>query len=425
MTKYAFTTVCVLLFLAGSGCSSLPGNLSLPSWGKTSSPTKITAFWEPVIRHEGETVIRGFAANVMFYDLTVSKKALRVRGNFDIYAYDEDNPGKDRIKPTRIIQYQVDNLKNLESTSKMFGKSYTIWVPWDEITDDSRKKNISLIVRFRCDDGTMVMSQLAKVSLPGMMDDDVVEDPAYVNPYADEKEYQLSRLQALAEGRYSNTGSSFDTVWKNSVAEHIVSHDDRPQAMTAATFTVPTYTRDGAIPNFTPQRSFASATDEQKYLARQMIAESQENLRPTETQWANNATANTATAATNMPNANVAMLQNPNSVAGRSYLDSAGPYHQVQYQSLNANDAALRQALIQPAMPAPQGQATQGLPTAQPTAIPSLSQPTAQPVTSSASQPVLQPTQGQPTQGLAPMNDEAKYREFLNWKQQQAVVSGQ
>ena len=325
MTKTTFaTTVAAFFFamtlLAGSGCSSLPGKLSLPTWGGTSSPTKIVAIWDPVVRQENDTSYRGFAARIMFYDSSSGKKAMRARGNFDVYAFDEDDPKQDRVTPTRIIRFQVDNLKNLESDSKLLGKSYTIWVPWDEATPDSRKKNISLIVRFKCNDGNTVMSQMAKVNLPGMMQgEDKVEDTVYVNPYQDEKNQQMAKLNALAE-KQRNNPNSLDTEWKGTVAEHVITRETRPEMMLTRTMNVPGYSRDGVVPIIKPEYNFASATDEQKYLAQLMIA----NTQTVQNQ-------QVIAAASNPP------LQNPNY-----------PIDQVQFQSSGSGDAAYLQPMFQP-----------------------------------------------------------------------------
>ena len=277
MTKTTFTALAALLVLAitmfaASGCSSLP------SWsGGTSSPTKIVAIWDPVIRHEDGQAIRGFAARVMFYDGAAGKKALRVRGNFDVYAYDEDDPGADRVTPTRIIRFQVENLKTLESNSKMFGKSYTIWVPWDEATPDSRKKNISLVVRFTSNDGTGtgIMSHLAKAVLPGMAPgEQEVDDTVYVNPYQEEKKQQMAKLEALAAMHRNNSGS-LETAWKGTVPEHIISREVRPEKMLTTTISTPGISRDGVAPVVKPEYRFASATDEQRFQAGELIANAQ------------------------------------------------------------------------------------------------------------------------------------------------------
>ena len=373
MTKIIFNAITPLLLaatmFAASGCFSLP---SMPSWswsGKTSSPTKIVAIWDPVIRHEDDKVIRGFAARVMFYDSAAGKKALRVRGNFDVYAFDEDDPKADRVTPTRIIRFQVDNLKNLESDSKMFGKSYTIWVPWDEATQDSKKKNISLIVRFTCNDGTMVMSHLAKASLPGMANgEEVVEDPTYVNPYQEEKKQQMARLEAIA-AKYRNNPNSLDTEWKGTVAEHVISSEKRPQEMLTTTINVPGFSRDG-IPAITPQRSYASAniTHEQWQYAQHLLS----NAQPVQTQQGNAVL-------------NPQVAQNRDFPVNNFPMNNS-PINQVQFQSSGDNVSAYQQPTFPP-----------------------------------ASQPVFPPS----PQGLAPMSQEAMVQEYYNWQQQQAAMQQQ
>ncbi|MCL2117188.1 MAG: hypothetical protein FWH27_02050 [Planctomycetaceae bacterium] len=324
LTLLSIAMILAMTLLAGSGCSSWSGKMSLPTWGGTSSPTQIVAIWDPVIRHEGDKVLRGFAARVMFYDNAAGKKALRVRGNFDVYAYDEDDPNKDGVTPTRIIRFQVDDLKNLESDSKMFGKSYTIWVPWDEAAHDSKKKNVSLIVRFKCDDGVMVMSHQVKISLPGMMNgEDEVEDPTYVNPYQEEKKQQMAKLEALA-AKHRNNPNSLETEWKGTVPEHVVSREARPEMTLTRTFNVPGISRDGIAPAIRPEYSFASATDEQKYLAQLMIA----NAQMANAQNAQNQQVS--------PAANNLAMQNPQ-------------INQVQFQALGDNVPPYQQPMFQPA----------------------------------------------------------------------------
>ena len=75
----------IAAFTAG-GCSSLSGKMSLPTFAETSSPSQIVAVWDPVIRHEDGKVYRGLCARIIFYDSS-SKKALRVKGDFDIYGF--------------------------------------------------------------------------------------------------------------------------------------------------------------------------------------------------------------------------------------------------------------------------------------------------------------------------------------------------
>ena len=283
---------------------------------------------------------------------------MRVRGNFDVYAFDEDDPKADRVTPTRVIRFQVDNLKNLESDSKLFGKSYTIWVPWDEANQDSKKKNISLVVRFTCDDGTMVMSHLAKTSLPGMTNGEQdVADTAYVNPFLDEKKQQMARLEALA-AEHRNNPNLLETAWNKTVPEHVISREVRPEMMLTRSFNVPGISRDGVAPEIQPNLRFASATDEQRYQAGLLIANAQ-TVR-----------AQQGNAVINPP-----VVQNPNLPVNHF------PIGQVQFQSSDDNAPAYQQPMFQP--PAQQ--------------------------------------MNQPSPSLAPMSQEAMYREYLNWQQQQAT----
>ena len=388
-----------ILMFAGSGCSSLSGKFSLPTWGSTSSPTQIVAVWEPVIRHENDKALRGFAAKVMFYDHSAGKKALRVKGNFDVYAFDEDNPGENRTVPTRIIRFQVDDLKKLESDSKLLGKSYTIWVPWDDATYDAQKKNISLIVRFKCDDGTMVMSHMTKVSLPGMNSRDELEDNVVVNPFADEKQQQLARLEDLAKKRRNNP-NSLDTKWTGNLPEYVINRADRPEGMLVRTMNVPGVSRSGEAPNIQVVATCASPSDEQKYQAREMLAQAQSVRVDQQT---------------------VQVAQNTNSV-------------NPAMNPAMRNPAAMNQAMANPAMNQPMNRNGNTMQYAQMTPNPGFpinqvqyqsqneaGQPYQQPVNAQSmnAQSMNAQSMTAPSQGLVPFNEEAAYREFLLHRQQQ------
>jgi len=250
----------------------------------------------------------------------------------------------------------------------MFGRSYTIWVPWDEATQDSRKKNISLIVRFTCNDGTGVMSHQAKVILPGMaVGEQEVDDPVYVNPYQEEKKQQMAKLEAIA-AMHRNNPNSLDTEWKGTVAEHVIMREVRPEMMLTRTINVPGISRDGVAPTVKPEYHFASATDEQRYLAGQLIA----NAQSVQAQQGNVI-------------ANQQPAQNRdfpvNSTAVNNFPANNFPVNQVQFQASDESVPVYQQPMLQPS-PQPMN--------------PSL-------------------------QGLAPMSQEAMYRDYVNWQQQQAI----
>ncbi|MDR1491944.1 MAG: hypothetical protein LBT05_04390 [Planctomycetaceae bacterium] len=257
-------TMFFLIATFSCGCSSMTNNMSLPSFSNTKHPTKIVATWDTVIRQEGSKTIRGCAARVMFYDSSVSSKALKVRGDFDVYAYDEDVPNPNNTVPTRIIKFCPDDLKRLETKSKLLGTSYTLWVPWDELTQDSEEKKVSLFIKFRCDDGNAVLSNQATMKLPSMKTDpnasSVVKNN---NPYIDDKLRQMALLNDLSSQRQANPVLTNDVAWTNQVQEYVVSRDIRPEAMVTTTINRPNVWQNGSL-NVTPQRSYASATDAQK-----------------------------------------------------------------------------------------------------------------------------------------------------------------
>ena len=279
MKKLNFTTIVSIIFLAttvffANGCTSLSNKISLPSWHDTASPQEIIVTWDTILRTENDKNYRGFAARVMFYE-SGSKKALKVRGNFDVYVFDEEATGKAATVPAKIVRYQMNDLKALQSESKMFGTSYTLWVPWDEMLPDAEEKKLSLFVRFKCEDGTVKVSQQATVLLPGSPEKMAEKAKVdYENPYIESRLRQTAYLEEKARQHRSNP-NSLDTEWKNTVAEYVVTREDRPQAMVTTTINVPGVSRDG-IPNITREQRYALASDEQKYQSRFLLANAQQ-----------------------------------------------------------------------------------------------------------------------------------------------------
>ncbi|MDR1384630.1 MAG: hypothetical protein LBJ67_12430 [Planctomycetaceae bacterium] len=271
-TIFNLTMFFLIAAFSCGGCSSITSKMSLPSFSNTKHPTQIIATWETVIRQEGSKTIRGCAARVMFYDSSVSSKALKVRGDFDVYAYDEDAPNPNNTEPTRVIRFCPDNLKHLETNSKLLGASYTLWVPWDELTQDSEEKKVSLFVKFRCDDGNAVLSNQATMKLPSMKTDSnassVVKNS---NPYIENKLRQMALLEDLSVQRQMNSSSTNDVAWTNQVQEYVISRDVRPEAMVTTTINRPHVWQNGSL-NVTSQRSYASANDAQKQQADILLA---------------------------------------------------------------------------------------------------------------------------------------------------------
>ncbi|MCL2348328.1 MAG: hypothetical protein FWC50_08715, partial [Planctomycetaceae bacterium] len=283
------TTFSIILTILGltclsmfAGCSGYSKSLSLDSLQSTGQPSKVIAFWDTVIRQEDGKATRGFAARVMFYDSS-HKKALRTKGEFDVYAFDEDGRKPDNAVPTKIIKFHAEDLKLLESKSKMLGTSYTIWVPWDEAKPDSPEKTISLIVRFRCSDGEMLMSQQATMTLPGEQtkNKEEIAQAKYSNPFTDNMIRQTSFLNEAAGQRKSNPELS-DTNWNGRVDERMISHEMRPQGITTTTITVPVVPQNGAPPKVTTTKSvLEQIPEERRYQAEMMIRQTRkQNANP-------------------------------------------------------------------------------------------------------------------------------------------------
>ena len=358
-TSIGIAVVLVVTAFTAGGCSSLSSGLALPTFRETSSPSQIVAVWDPIIRHENDKVYRGLAARVIFYEAG-NKKALRVKGDFDIYVFDEN--AKDQEKPSKVIRYCADDLKYLESDSKLLGKSYSVWFPWDEATEDSKKTRLSVFIRFKATDGSgaMIVSHQTTVDLPGSDPNEELAEQTVSNPYLEDKKLYMDKLEKIAEERHiANSNHTGIEEWKATVAEHIITRENRPQAMVTTTINMPGVSRDG-IPTITPERRYALASDEQKHNAQVMVANARLAQQNQLTQQQN---------PQSMPNAIFAIDQSPANNAS---------INQVQFQSSQQN------GLTQPLQPAFDRNVPQNV-----------------------------------TQNANSNDEGALYREFLTWKQQQ------
>jgi hypothetical protein len=169
-TRHQLPIVVVpLLLTVLTGCTSMslkkpdvwPLNISDNTPGM---PSMVIANFSDTLMYQGsETPVRGFGGRVLFY--TKEKKdPIKVEGSMVVYAFDENNRDANNNKPDRKFVFTKDQLEKHYSKSKL-GHSYSVWLPWDEA--GGNKKDISLIVRFMPEKGSVVVSEQTKLLLPG------------------------------------------------------------------------------------------------------------------------------------------------------------------------------------------------------------------------------------------------------------------
>lgn len=154
------------LAITAVGCAKFDLRRNIP-WQETSDkPVRsVVAFWtEAVIERTSGPPYRGFGGRLLFYPADMSHP-VKVQGTVVVYAFDEDLPPPENLKPVRKFVFTNEQLQQVYSESKL-GPSYNLLIPWEEFSPKSRR--VSLIVRFIPENGPSVVSEQVKVFLPGL-----------------------------------------------------------------------------------------------------------------------------------------------------------------------------------------------------------------------------------------------------------------
>jgi hypothetical protein len=112
----------------------------------------------------GKPGIRGFGGRVYFYAGEESQ-AIEVDGGLVVYVFDSDKMDPHSPSPEKKYVFTPEHMKNHMSEAPL-GKSYSIWLPWDEVGGESR--SLTLVARFEGTKGGVVLSQPAVKFLPGV-----------------------------------------------------------------------------------------------------------------------------------------------------------------------------------------------------------------------------------------------------------------
>ena len=187
------------------GCaSSFDLRKSMP-WGnnddKIHEPLKVTVFWSDEIenRADMDRGVRGFGGRLYFYGKDPDK-AIKVKGDLVIYAFDETNRDPKNMVPDKKYVFPAKVLEKLYSKSQM-GHSYSVWLPWDSVGGPQHE--ITLTARFASEKGIMVASEPSKQLLPGdgqMPTPSLATSSNSTSNFVQQASYQVTPSQGAAGG---------------------------------------------------------------------------------------------------------------------------------------------------------------------------------------------------------------------------------
>ncbi len=160
----------VLAWLLAAGCQTVtpskPWNWLWPSAQEGPVlPDRILVVWSDTVLHQpGEPGLRGFGGRLLFY-LGDRKDPVEVDGGLAVYVFDADKVDPHSPAPERKFVFSADQFASHMSHSEL-GRSYSVWLPWDEVGGPSRR--LSIVTRFEGRHGGVVISQPTLKLLPGV-----------------------------------------------------------------------------------------------------------------------------------------------------------------------------------------------------------------------------------------------------------------
>lgn len=174
MSRHYLASLTVLLLV---GCQTLglktPAALSdkLPSLSEKSrarttrdaTPVRVVAIWsDAVYSQAGHAPVRGFGGRLYFYN--ERHEAVPIDGQLIVYGFDDSNPENPNKTPSRKFVFTDEQLATRHSVTDL-GDSYSIWLPWDEVT--GFETMVSLLPVFASNQGQTVVGPQTVNVLPG------------------------------------------------------------------------------------------------------------------------------------------------------------------------------------------------------------------------------------------------------------------
>ncbi len=130
---------------------------------RDATPVRIVAIWsDAVYSQAGNVPVRGFGGRLYFYN--ERHEAVPVDGQLIVYGFDDSNPENPNRTPSRKFVFTDEQLATRHSVTDL-GDSYSVWLPWDEVTGYETK--VSLLPVFASNQGQTVVGPQAINVLPG------------------------------------------------------------------------------------------------------------------------------------------------------------------------------------------------------------------------------------------------------------------
>lgn len=142
---------------------------NLLTWEKSEAeqlnerPQRMVAIWSESVEYSAQRKpTRGLGGRIYFYNH--KHQPIEADGELLVYAYSDSDENEEKVAPDRKYVINAERFADYYSPSE-FGPSYSIWIPWDEVGNES--ESISLVPIFKPKDGAPVVGDHSRNLLPG------------------------------------------------------------------------------------------------------------------------------------------------------------------------------------------------------------------------------------------------------------------
>ncbi len=212
-TRLGVIPAAVVFVMIFSGCARFDLRRNIP-WQQEPEgpPVSVVAFWtDAVLERTGGPPYRGFGGRLLFYSRDMTR-SIRAKGTLVVYAFDDDLPPPENLKPVRKFVFTSEQMAQMESESNM-GPSYSVLIPWDQFSPEPQR--LSLMVRLIPESGGSIISEQARVFLPGLANPGLASPkPHSPDTYAGTRRADASSPQiedprhSVRQTAYAETASS-------------------------------------------------------------------------------------------------------------------------------------------------------------------------------------------------------------------------
>ena len=203
---------CFMVLMSGCASGGFLGasKHDFPKADAENPATRCLDLWEPA---DGKGLdgrpARGFAGQIFFFTQNPrSRTPVEVDGDVRIYVFDDQGTPEEQAKPIHQFDF-IGGAWRKYLVDTQFGPAYNIFIPY--VRKGSHQAQCALRVRLTPPDGSVVLSDMADVTLKGLTDDSEetkkITADRNVRPASVAKRHQRDRVQKTSVASFDTQNS--------------------------------------------------------------------------------------------------------------------------------------------------------------------------------------------------------------------------